>query len=538
MNKKKICPWSLIGALFFALCTIIGEHFASFEREIGGFGNLADLRKYIPVFIILSGIYYVSLYVLLNKTYKAGNEPSSGKILEFYEKHVFLITFIVILTSWILYLTIFYPGSVYYDGYNQLNQSMGVTELTNHHPVLSTFFIGVIFRLGSIVDDNFGVFLYVLIQSIVTSGVFAMSVVQIRKMGMSIKTCICTMLFFSVVPVWGSYSQAMGKDMIYNAVFVWFLINFLKMLDDLFHKKRKIISPVFLLSAFLTCALRQNGKFAVFAAIIFLLFMSRAYWKRIGILLLALLMVVLGYEKMIIPATGAIPGSAKEVFSIPFQQTAKYMRTYPEEVTDEEFAAIDKVLSAGSIPDKYNPLISDKVKDTIRNPMEEGALKEYFKIWFKMFFKHPGVYIEAFLQQCYGYLDPFHHISPLGDFQNYIEDGPLATGDFDIHYIMSDKIRNQLGDYEYLWTKMFPLTLLTYPGIYTWISVFCILLLCKKRLWKQLSAMVIPIVYILTCIASPVNGYLRYMLPVMAAMPILLAWVVKEARVLDSFQPR
>ena len=56
MNKKKICPWSLIGALFFALCTIIGEHFASFEREIGGFGNLADLRKYIPVFIILSGI--------------------------------------------------------------------------------------------------------------------------------------------------------------------------------------------------------------------------------------------------------------------------------------------------------------------------------------------------------------------------------------------------------------------------------------------------------------------------------------------------
>lgn len=540
MNKKKICPWSLVGALFFALCTIIGEHFASFGREVGGFGNLSDLGKYIPVFIILVGIYYVSLYVLLNKTYKARKDSSPGKLLKFYEKHLFLITFIGILVAWIPYLTIFYPGSVYYDGYNQLNQSMGVTDLTNHHPVLSTFFIGIIFRIGRIVSDNFGVFLYVLMQSIVTSAVFAMSVVQIRKIGLGIKTCILTMLFFALVPVWGGYAQAMGKDMIYNAVFVWFIINFLGMFDALLCKKAKIIGKkkvfVFLLSAFLTCVLRQNGKFSVFAALVFLLIISCNKWKQIGVLLLILLITVSGYEKIIIPATGAVPGSVGEILSIPFQQTAKFMRMYPEDVTAEEFTVIDKILPAEEIPNRYNPIISDPVKDIIRKPIEKGVLKEYLRVWLEMLLKHPGVYIEAFLQQCYGYLDPFHHISPLGDFQNYIEDEPLATGEFDIHYIMSDKIRDQLGGYEYLWMKMFPLTLLTYPGIYTWISLFCILLLCKKRLWKQLSVMVIPTVYILTCIASPVNGYLRYMLPVMAAMPILLAWVVKETRVSDSIQ--
>ena len=81
---------------------------------------------------------------------------------------------------------------------------------------------------------------------------------------------------------------------------------------------------------------------------------------------------------------------------------------------------------------------------------------------------------------------------------------------------------------------MFPLTLLTYPGTYTWLTLFCILLLCKKKRWRQLAVMPMLVFTILTNIASPVNGCLRYTLPLMAVMPLLLAWTVKEARIGDE----
>ena len=151
-----------------------------------------------------------------------------------------------------------------------------------------------------------------------------------------------------------------------------------------------------------------------------------------------------------------------------------------------------------------------------------------------MFWKHPGVYVEAFLQHCYGYLDPFHISAPVPIFQNYIKGAPIATGDFDIHYTHGGAVRGRLKEYAMLWTRMFPLTLVIYPGVYTWITLFCILLLCKKRKWKQLSVMMIPVFIILTNMASPVNGCLRYTLPLMAVTPLLLAWIIKETRISEE----
>ena len=34
--------------------------------------------------------------------------------------------------------------------------------------------------------------------------------------------------------------------------------------------------------------------------------------------------------------------------------------------------------------------------------------KDYFKAWFAMFRRHPGVYVQATLNNTYSYNDPFH----------------------------------------------------------------------------------------------------------------------------------
>lgn len=538
MKRRKFCPWSFAGALIFVAFSIIGMHFSSFGEKVGGFGNMADLVKYLPVAIILTVFFYFILYFLLNKKICKKAETPDSKLWEFYEKHIFIISFIVLIISWVPYMLCFYPGSVSHDGYKQINQSMGIQPLTNQHPILGTYIIGFFFQIGSMVNDNFGVFLYICFQVIASSAAFALSVSRIRKMGISLKGSALAMTFFAVVPVWGMYEQAVVKDTLYTAVFVWFMVCFLSLADEvLCDKKEKIEKKtilLFLISAFLTCAIRQNGKFIVLPAAVFLTAVSLKKWKSMLAVLVIFLVLLSGYNKVIVPATGAEPISRRATYSVMFQQTAKYLWAYPEEVTEEEYETIDKVIDADTIAEKYNPRLSDPVKDTFNNQTSNENVKEYLKVWYQMFWKHPGVYVEAFLQHCYGYLDPFHISAPVPIFQNYIKGAPIATGDFDIHYTHGGAVRGRLKEYAMLWTRMFPLTLVIYPGVYTWITLFCILLLCKKRKWKQLSVMMIPVFIILTNMASPVNGCLRYTLPLMAVTPLLLAWIIKETRISEE----
>ena len=84
------------------------------------------------------------------------------------------------------------------------------------------------------------------------------------------------------------------------------------------------------------------------------------------------------------PQLGVEKGSVKEVLSIPFQQTARYIKEYPEEVTLKEKKAINDILSYDGIKENYNPEISDFVKNTFREGSED-KLDEYFKVWFEMF---------------------------------------------------------------------------------------------------------------------------------------------------------
>ena len=537
MQKSKFCPWSLVGALIFALCTVIGAHFAPFGKDVGGFGNRMDLLKYLPVFVVLTAAYYLVLYFLLNRTYAKKIEAPAGKFFQFYEKHVFLVSFLVIGLAWLPYVLTFYPGSVCFDGYFQLNQVAGVQPLTNKHPIMSTFILGFFFKLGRLVNDNFGVFLYIMFQLLASSAIYALSIRQIRRIGMSLKVCVLAVLYFALVPVWGAYIQAVVKDTLYAAVFVWFAVWCVTLADEVFHKDKNIQRKTLIMSfltAFFVCVLRQNGKYIVLPTLVCLAAVSLKKWKQMVLLLLVFMFAITGYDKAVVPMFSTAQISRRAMFSVMFQQTAKYLRSYPEEVTEEEYEIIDKVLKADVIAEEYNPRVSNPVKNTFRNDTSNENVKEYLKVWFKMFWKHPGVYLEAFFQFCYGYLDPFHYSDCVPTFQNYITGPPLATGAMDIHYTQKGLYRIRLADYEKLWMEMFPLTLLTYPGTYTWLTLFCILLLCKKKRWRQLAVMPMLVFTILTNIASPVNGCLRYTLPLMAAMPLLLAWTVKEARIGDE----
>ena len=110
---------------------------------------------------------------------------------------------------------------------------------------------------------------------------------------------------------------------------------------------------------------------------------------------------------MLLPALKISPGSDREWMGFFYQQTARYVRDYPDEVTVQEWEAIDGVLEYDKLAEAYNPITSDPVKfDAYRSEQTWKERKAYFKAWFQQFLKHPGVYVEASINGCYGFFYP------------------------------------------------------------------------------------------------------------------------------------
>ena len=74
----------------------------------------------------------------------------------------------------------------------------------------------------------------------------------------------------------------------------------------------------------------------------------------------------------------------RKCFSLPFQQTARYVKEYGDEISEEEREIIAKVLDYDSLAEIYEPMTADPVKTTYRSG-SAGDLTAYFKVWLKEF---------------------------------------------------------------------------------------------------------------------------------------------------------
>ncbi len=442
----------------------------------------------------------------------------------------FLFSFIIISLCWLPFLIIYLPGSVPHDGYQQINMAFGIVEFSDNHPWAVTLFMGALMRIGRVVSDNFGVFLVVITFYVLEALCYSIICYKIRKWKAPRLFYIAVLLFFSVVPVFGAYAQALIKDGIFMAFVALFITLYTECCLSCLHIIPKIdikkqMCFLFIVG-FIVCLTRKNGIYMVLPADVLLCVFFDKGKKRVALLLSALLALsYFSVNEKIPAAIGIEPGSVKEMLSIPFQQTARYLKEYPDDITEEEAEAIEKVLRL-DVGERYFPEVSDPVKNTFHSGEED--LAEYFKVWRTMFWRHPGVYLEATIHNAYGYYYPFYNFSRLQPYQFYIKGEPIATGDFDIHYIMPEKLRNWMANYAMIWRNMPGLAQLLNPGFYSWV----LLLICGYTVYshryKRMLLFVTPLLNIVIYIASPVNGFLRYAMPLLACMPVLIFFCLAD----------
>lgn len=523
--KSKIMAVGL-PAFLFAINTVIGISF----KEYGGFGyifsstpNLIKVTGMIAGLTILFGALLLGIYMLVMKAdFSLKRKLSNWKVT--------WLSFAVLLICYIPYLYIYFPGSVNSDSVDQLTMYFGFSEMTNHHPFLSSLLMGWFVELGmKLGDGSLGIFMYVLMQTLVLAFAFAYTLGTMIKWKLSEKLAIVCLAFYGLTPFWGGYAQLVIKDTLYTAVLVLFVTAFLDCLVE-----KNVISNAkvlaLILLGILPALLRNNGIYVVVISLFGGMIFS---WKKCtrGAFIKSLVVCIvfwLVWGNIALPLFQVKDGSIREMLSIPFQQTARYIQEYADEVTEEERLAIDTVLDYEWVQDMYTSYGADPVKNTYKEPENEGeALANYFKHWLLMFFKHPTVYLEATIANSYYYYCANVSGSLEGIYVDEIYENTYSEQFGLVVPQKHMKAREYLSELLVTIQETPVLRLLLSEGFYTYIlmGMMGFFIYAKKK--RFIVGLLPNILGVLVCIASPVLGSFRYYLPVIACTCILLAYCFK-----------
>ena len=239
------------------------------------------------------------------------------------------------------------------------------------------------------------------------------------------------------------------------------------------------------------------------------------------------------WNQVLLPAWGVAPGSVREMLSLPFQQTARYVNEYEGHLLQEDIDVINEVLDYQTLVDEYDPCVSDPVKNTYHG--DGDALKDYFRLWVRCGLHRPDVYVEATLNSMFGYFLPGYRFGTYGG--NYFMMQESAYG-VDVSFAHPDQVE-VVDTYSRLWSVTPGLLLLNAPGTHSWLLILCTAALLRKKQWVGLLVTLPVWLTLGICCISPVNGLVRYMLPIMAVMPLLLfyTWDVLKKRKMKEDTP-
>ncbi|WP_323080043.1 DUF6020 family protein, partial [Limosilactobacillus reuteri] len=169
--------------------------------------------------------------------------------------------------------------------------------------------------------------------------IYSYCIFKVSTLGINKKIGIYFSIFIGFAPYWSFVSETLHKDGLFIAFFALFITSLVMMSVNLFIRKRLIKKQLILLtvSALLVCFWRNDGIYMVIPSIICLIFVNkRKYWKTFTCSLLVLLSVYVAFNKVLLPALDVAPTEKREMLSLPVQQTSRYIKYYPNEITKNQ----------------------------------------------------------------------------------------------------------------------------------------------------------------------------------------------------------
>lgn len=508
MNKRLfVC--SCIPALIFA--GIMAVYVDSDIKNIST-SNLFVLM--LCAFTVLFPVVYACMCIMNRIAEKTKKEY-------FANQYGMLHYCMMLLMMWTPWMIMCFPGNIAWDTGTSILYGLGLDRSNVNNPIIQNHLFTFVYRFGVMIRNiDFAVFIYLVLQTLVYAFVFAYSIRQTEKWGAPVWLVRGLLWLYGLSPVVPLYAFTMGKDsnfaiMLY--AFSFFLLKLMVEKEQFLGNRKKVLCLFF--SGVAVGLLRNIGWVISMTALSIVAFQAiRTNWNKKNVLVASLLSLILA-DCLVSVILQPPKGNISENLSIPIQQTAYYFKCYGDEVAKEEYAAVAAVMDMDTIKD-YNPELSDPVKDCFSEYPSKEELFGYFRVWWKQFQKHPKAYAIAFYNQSYRYYTPC--------------ETSLIKPDRMWGYNISKQVFQQtelkrpektligLAKATDTMIQRMPIIgLLQQIGIYTWTFIIAITYLIYRRKYKWIVSWV-PLMFVfLGCICSPVNGYVRYALPMIISVPLL-----------------
>lgn len=449
-------------------------------------------------------------------------DPSARRLL-------FILSAAMIFLGSVPYLLLYAPGLNIFDTHDQLLQFFGYpsyigdgSALSDHHPIFLTAVYAAFMKLGLLLGDtNIGQMIYSLVSMAAISCAWAYALCALYDMGLSRRAALVIAGFVALYPVLALYAFNMCKDVSAAPFVLLFAAQMIRLhrTDGGAAKDRRFLASLFAVS-FALMLTRKPSVYALAFAAVFLIIRFRGVRVRLAAALLgAAALFHVGYTGLLLPALGVIPGETREMLSIPFQMTARYLVTYPDDVTQEELDAVSRVLDADYAKANYDPRLSDPVKDTSNPDMTAGDLTAYGKAWLSMGLRHPGVYLDAWLNMIYGYFYPSQSNTIVCLTLNSPDQGGMTlTQDERL-----SGLRLELHDFIYYTLRRLPgAGALFFVNTVTWAFLLLLVYAVLRGGVRAAAPWMFFVGTLGICMLSPKSGEIRYLMPILYALPVML----------------
>ena len=454
-----------------------------------------------------------------------------------FETHAFAGPLLVIMIFWSPYILAKFPGASMPETLAEMRQFYWGT-INNYYPPLHTIMLSLLMQLGNLLGSyTLGFFLNLVLQLAMLLSAFSYGFLLMKRwktpylfryLALGI---ICMTQFFPME------STVVEKDIPYTACVVFLVLllaELVRTIKDSEPLSKKQIAGLVLVCLG-TAGFRNEGIYLVLVSAVAAIAYGWSVigkenlkkWKSILVAFLIPVVLILGYQKVLLPACGVEDNGPKEALSIPFQQTARYVRDYGAEVTAEEAEIIGKVLDYENLAELYDPITSDPVKYTY-HAETTGELLDYFRVWAIQLVKHPANAVEATMNNAYGWC------YQEGYTQNYMMTSRIDGQDVRWEINQPAKLAGVRQVMERVAKLLSRVPVLNWFENAGMVSMLLILLVAvwigagKKRYLVAVSPLIVAV---LVCIAGPTFNYqMRYIMPVMFCVPFLAGLFVQSMR--------
>ncbi len=531
-------PLTVIPLFLAVMCSSAYDSLLSFDVHFSLSFLFRTLVFFVLLFIVFSGFIYAIKQMNCNEKLASLRMVQRFEGLFYSQKRWLFIAFIMLI-CWLPYLFLMYPGNLSNDTTGQLAMfysmmDSGSYAMSDHHPFFDTIVFGfIVYAVDAIVGSaHFGIFVCILLQCCATAAVFAYAIkTAVTRWGTSSFLGMAAVCFFALCPLIPLIVCSLSKDTFFSWVFIlWFVILADLLLTDFERMKNKKFLVGLIFISLLVVLTKKLGIYIVVPS--FLIITLLAKTTRINRALLCVPMVcaviTMGLVMpKVLDTFDVAPGEEKEMYSVPFQQTALTYVRFGDELPANEVEVVDRILDVSTLADRYDPGIADPVKGYAHPPFDG-----YTSVYIAEGIRYPGTYLDAAIAHV-SYLFSNTHVKCIFDsLHNSWNKGFLPQSVFEKNAFCANASKSV--EELYYWISDIPiLEVLFVQGTYTVFvpAVLAIVVLSvSNRSRRNEVCLAIPIcVSLVGLVLSPTLSSnvetMRYLIPFIYSAPLLVCIV-------------